>query len=416
MYTFHKSTHHRYKFDTNTMKYIENIILKKLTSRLTPQEEETLSRWMEGDPKRRVMVERVSDYANLDREYDLSRRVKWERPAEDMRRWIEQQARKNRRETIYKYAAAASVVLLVSMIGFLYIVLPNMYEGGTPPMLAQSTVSETITPGKTGALIKDDSGQSVALRASDTLTVATRLLADSRVMKQSKENIVTPPRELNLEVCRGREFKVILEDSTVVWLNSETTLHYPEHFDGASRRVAVVGEAYFEVKPDAERPFFVESGNQIIKVYGTTFNIRSYQDENSIFTTLETGSISVSKKGYENAALRLTPGNQSKFDKDDSKVSVRAVNTEAITSWRHGKFVFEDTPLSTIMQDLSRWYNFDYEFTDPSLKNIVLMGTMRRDADIKKVISILETSGDVKITIDANRLIVSHKNKRNNNI
>lgn len=380
---------------------------------LTPQEEEILARWMEGNPKRSAMVERVLNYANLDTEYDKSRRVKWERPAEDMKRWIEQQVRKNRRGTLYKYAVAASVALLAALTGFVCILLPDMYQDRTLPMLAQSTVSESITPGKIGALIKDDSGLTLALRASDTLTVATRLLADGSAMKLSKDNIVTPPKELNVEVGRGREFKVILEDSTVVWLNSETTLQYPEHFYGASRRVAVVGEAYFEVKPDAERPFLVESGNQIIKVYGTTFNIRSYQDEKSIFTTLESGSISVSKKGYENAALRLTPGNQSKFDKDDSKVSVRAVNTEAITSWRHGKFVFEDTPLSTIMQDLSRWYNFDYEFTDPSLKNIVLMGSMRRDADIKRVISILEASGDVKITIDANRLIVSHKRNKN---
>ena len=104
-----------------------------------------------------------------------------------------------------------------------------------------------------------------------------------------------------------------------------------------------------------------------IKVYGTTFNMRSYADDDNTYTTLETGSISLKKLGHKSAEIHLSPGHQAIFNKNDSTLTMATVNPEVITGWRHGRFVFEGQSLRSIMQDLARWYDFKFEFTDPAI-------------------------------------------------
>lgn len=208
---------------------------------------------------------------------------------------------------------------------------------------------------------------------------------------------------------RGREFKIVLEDSTVVWLNSESQLRYPDRFAADCRRVAISGEAYFEVKPDKSRPFIVETGGQSIKVYGTTFNVRGYRDEDAVLTTLETGSIAISERHNPQAELFLQPGHQARYDRESAQVTMKEIDPEIVTGWRHGKFVFEETPLSTIMRDLSRWYDFEYEFADESLKEIVFMGAVSRYTDFRTIISILEDGGEVNFSVHNDKILISRK-------
>ncbi len=241
------------------------------------------------------------------------------------------------------------------------------------------------------------------LSASDTSIVANQIEMDGK--KSERGEWVN----LSLEVGRGREFKIVLEDSTVVWLNSESTLCYPEKFAANSRRVSVTGEAYFEVHHEKNRPFIVDIGGEMIKVYGTTFNVRGYKDEEAILTTLETGKISISDIQNRDAELFLYPGHQARFDKATSEVRMKEVDTEIVTGWRQGKFVFEETPLSTIMRDLSRWYDFNYEFAEEDIKNIIFMGSVSRYADFRTIISILEDGGEVKFSLSGNKIVISRK-------
>ncbi|MCM1051758.1 MAG: DUF4974 domain-containing protein [Paenibacillus sp.] len=386
------------------MDRISFLILKQLTSSLSAQETAELQAWMDSSPARRALAERLLDPTALDEEYAGEKRVNWRRPARDMEMRISAlQASRTRRRLILSSAAAIAAVI----IGIaLWILLPGQrIDLTTGPGHTTSVIMsiDDIIPGHTGAIYRSANGSAITLNASDTSIVANRLMASSHCSASR------PSDDLSLEVGRGREFKIILEDSTVVWLNSESTLRYPESFASDSRRVSVTGEAYFEVRPDKSRPFYVESGGQSIRVYGTTFNVRGYPDEDAILTTLETGSVAISASGRENAELYLSPGHQSRFDKTDEEVTMKTVNPEIVTGWRHGKFVFEETPLSTIMRDLSRWYDFEYEFADPSVKEIIFMGSVSRYSDFRTIISILEDSGEVRFSIRDNKVIISHK-------
>lgn len=84
------------------------------------------------------------------------------------------------------------------------------------------------------------------------------------------------------------------------------------------------------------------------------------------------------------------------------------VDPAAVTSWRHGRFVFDDQPLERIMRDLSRWYDFRYEFADDSLRSRVFMGGIPRYADFRTAIQVLENCGGIRFTLTPdNKILIS---------
>lgn len=384
------------------MEQPSNLLVKKFKGSLTPEEAQELDAWIAADESHRKLAEQLLDPERLDDEYRSEKLINCDRPARDMEARI---ARINRGIILRRASAVAAGIILTAGIvaGFLFY--------GPDALSSDEELTETeavegfdsYNPGKLGAVVANERGQTVALSASDTAYIANNYL--TKTQSEPTDRI----ENLSLEVGRGKEFRITLEDSTVVWLNSESSLSYPEKFDGNIRRVSVTGEAYFEVRHDDNRPFIVETGGQVIKVYGTTFNVRGYTDEDAVLTTLETGSVSISAIGRENSALYLSPGHQSRFSRGNSDVTMRTVDPEIVTGWRHGKFVFEEQTLETIMRDLSRWYDFRYEFRDRSLRNVVFMGSVSRYADFKTVISILEDGGDVKFTIENDTIIISSK-------
>ena len=212
--------------------------------------------------------------------------------------------------------------------------------------------------------------------------------------------------ELSLVTPRGGEFRVTLEDGTEVWLNAQSRLIYPETFSETERRVQVEGEAYFRVARNEEKPFLVETDGQLIRVLGTEFNVRSYAEDTAVQTTLVHGSIAMQPIGAGEAQLLLTPGHQALFDKSAHDINVHSVDTEVVTSWKDGKFVFENQTLSQIMLTLSRWYDFDYEFLDEAAAKTVFMGRIPRYSDFDDVIAILEHSGGLSIKVKGKRVEV----------
>ena len=144
------------------------------------------------------------------------------------------------------------------------------------------------------------------------------------------------------------------------------------------------------------RPFYVETDGQLVRVYGTEFNIRSYSEDKEVSTTLVSGRIGLRKADGQGGELMLSPGHQMLFDKADETLSVRSVNTDVVTSWRHGRFVFEGQSLEQILQDLSRWYSFNYHFENDNLRKIIFMGSIPRYADFSTALAILEKSGGLR--------------------
>lgn len=380
------------------MNQISQLLLKKLTGRLTPDEQATLDSWAAASDANRKLYDRLTNPQKIKQSLEVWEMADGSRSCESMQRRVNSILLPRR---VMKYAAA--VVGILAVAGSVFMLRDdNMSFDDSNLQFAEVVVEaptsiEQIRPGDTRALLFDETGHSVILGKNDSASAKTNLI--SKIFHKKV-------RDLCLDVPRGSEFKVVLEDGTEVWLNSASRLYYPHEFSGSDRRVKVEGEAYFAVATDSLRPFYVETGSQVICVYGTSFNVRSYPDEGEVYTTLESGRVSISRSNHQGGELFLTPGHQAVFNLADSKVVVKEVNTEVVTSWKNGRFVFENQSLLRIMQDLSRWYDFEYEFADPSLENEVFMGSIPRYSDFITAIGILEKCGGIGFELTDGKIVI----------
>lgn len=360
-----------------------------------------LESWKDADPRNADLWRRVADPAALDEEYRFRLLVNSERAEADMLNRIHiAEAPRRRRRIIAGITSAAAVAALC----FWWFAPASPDLSSDDVTVASINNIGDIKPGTTRAVVTSSGGMAFQLDGDDDGQSVEFLTADHPRLSAGQ---VTKVNDLCLEVPRGGEFCVLLEDSTRVWLNSASTLSYPERFGATERRVRVTGEAYFMVARDESRPFYVETGGQRIRVYGTAFNVRGYDDDGTVYTTLEQGSISLSDIEGTSGEIFMLPGQQSIYAPDDVEILIRSVDPEVIGSWRHGRFVFEEQPLSAIMRDLSRWYDFEYEFADEDIADIVFMGSIPRYADFATAAQILENSGAIRFDIADSKVVIS---------
>ncbi|WP_099290170.1 MULTISPECIES: FecR family protein [unclassified Butyricimonas] len=196
----------------------------------------------------------------------------------------------------------------------------------------------------------------------------------------------------------GGEYPLVLSDGTKVFLNAETELKYPVVFVGDKRIVDLKGEAYFEVAKDAKKPFIVRVNGAEITVLGTSFNVNTYGDDGHVYTTLVNGKVQVvsGKNGQEEV---LAPGMQGIMNMETGELTVREVDVDLYVSWREGRFVFRAMTLDLIMRQLQRWYDFDVFYQNPELKDYEFWGVIRRDMDLKEVLSVMEATTNVDFKV-----------------
>lgn len=387
---------------------IARLILQRISGTIGEEEAGLLDAWRKADPANEETYRRLLDSAFLEREWRRMKSVDASRPLADMQAKI-RRGRSRRLVVLGKRAGIAAAVVTGLIVGGVVF----FRHEPQPPLAVEgiggqetALYASQIHPGETKAVLTTDDGQVIDLGAD---AVRNEKAIKNRRIKGRQENSTDVPRFNHLTTPRGGEFEITLEDGTKVWLNAESQLSYPDTFRSDERRVILKGEAYFQVAHNEEKPFYVESDGQLVRVYGTEFNIRSYEEDAAVYTTLISGSVALQVAGNLNAELFLTPGRQAVFDKKEASAFVRSVNTEVVIGWRKGLFVFEEQNLGQIMATLARWYNFDYEFADNVLSETVFMGSVPRYGDFNEVLEILEKSGGLKFRLENHTVIISHR-------
>lgn len=192
---------------------------------------------------------------------------------------------------------------------------------------------------------------------------------------------------IEITSAKGLVSKVMLPDSSIVWLNSASTLRYPRKFTGNHREVALNGEAYFKVKADKEHRFDVNMPQQVtISAYGTEFNVASYNDSRFIEAVLAKGNIEIRKDHVSKAILK--EGEKVMFNKANESITVKYTDMEEATSWREGKLVFRRTALKELLEKLARRYNVDFVVHGNSLANYEFSATFI-DESLVEILDIL---------------------------
>ncbi|MBR1462050.1 MAG: DUF4974 domain-containing protein, partial [Prevotella sp.] len=210
-------------------------------------------------------------------------------------------------------------------------------------------------------------------------------------------------------------FWLTLEDGTLVHLNYNTRLIYPEKFGRGDRNVILDGEAYFMVAKDKSRPFIVHTPQGDVKVYGTEFNVNTRtevrgehkQDKSLTATTtvvLVKGSVSVIPTGGKETMLK--PGQQATVNGQWSTVNVENVDVEPYVAWNEGKFSFRNWQLERIMDVLSRWYGYSVEYRDSSIRQLTFSGNFNRYEKIRPTMDFISEVAGLKIEIKQNKIII----------
>nr|WP_305121106.1 FecR domain-containing protein [Pedobacter xinjiangensis] len=203
-----------------------------------------------------------------------------------------------------------------------------------------------------------------------------------------------------IETPKGGEYQVILPDGTKVWLNSASVLTFPARFTLKNRSVKLIGEAYFEVAKDKQRPFQVNLGRTTVEVLGTHFNIAAYHDDPEIKTTLLEGSVKIS--GFSKKVV-LQPGEQASVANDD--ISVSHPKLTEVMAWKNGYFSFNNEDIKSIMKKVSRWYDVDVEFVG-NISSQQFGGTFNRSKTVEELLAHLEVLGTIKFKMKGRRIIV----------
>lgn len=176
---------------------------------------------------------------------------------------------------------------------------------------------------------------------------------------------------IEIKTNPGMITSVVLPDSTIVYLNSESSLRYPSRFTGENREVELTGEGYFEVAKDKKKRFVVSTVHQSrIEVYGTIFNVEAYAHDNRISTTLVEGSVAFHLQGKDGKAkkIALAPNQKLVYIPESGETKMYATTCESETAWKDGKIIFNNTSMEDILRMLSKRYNVNFTVKNKRIK------------------------------------------------
>lgn len=305
-----------------------------------------------------------------------------------------------------KLAAAAALILIsFSIIQFIY------HDSPVGTQIVRQKNAK-FSPGDYGATLSLANGKQISLS-----TLGNGVLVREpgvSITKTSKGELVYQitgePSERattnTLSTARGQTFKVNLPDGSSVWLNAASSITYSTNLAHSEvRTVRLNGEAYFKVAHDSKHPFVVKTNGQEVTVLGTEFNVSAYADDHNETTTLVQGKIAM------NTAINkviLSPGEKGTVE--NGIIEKAVTNVESAIGWKNNEFVFASQDIRGIMKILSRWYDVDVEYAG-EIPSERFSGSTTRFADIHSVLSILESTGSVKINASGAKIIVSGKRK-----
>ncbi len=190
----------------------------------------------------------------------------------------------------------------------------------------------------------------------------------------------------------GTKSRVTLSDGTIVHLNSGSVLEYSPIFNSELREVKLRGEAFFEVTHERKREFVVNTGKISIKVFGTRFNVKNYEIDKSIETTLVEGSVGVFMSDDPNMkqVMFLKPNEQAIYEKNSGKLYSKNRDAEMVSIWKEGKYYFEDETLEAIVLKLERELNQPMVIASEELRMEIFTGMFDKSKTIYNMLDLMK--------------------------
>lgn len=386
--------------------FISELIVKYIKKELSIEEEEILNKWLGESEANQILFRKLLntkiDGSNNEFLPVLDKKQAWENV-------LRHTSKSYRKYNYIKYAAA--VLLPILFIGTIYFV-SNEDEKSISAYfskLSDSIANEDILAPNMEALLTLADGSIVSLDESNPnfsiqQSGITLNKSEDGALSYTVDEIVSDQVGYNsVSIPSGGMYKLVLPDGTRVWLSSTSSLRFPVAFLGKERRVELIGEAYFEVAKNLDKPFFVKVKNTEVRVLGTHFNIKAYEEEKVVKTTLVEGLVEVK---HQKSKVVLKPGQEVSAFTDSEDLRIRKADLEEVLAWKNGVFIFRDEPLESIMQRISRWYDITVSYESNALKQKTFGGKFSKNSTLSELLKSLELTGTVKFKQEERRVTV----------
>ncbi len=388
----------------NSIFEISELIAREMSGSLSQQEKEQLGKWLNNSELNQHLHQRIIDSGNLAKRNSLFENVNTEKAWNKVSEVFVTPRKRHLFPRLVRYAAAVMIPIIIGIPAYLYL-------NEKPQKIAQ-TVAEVETGTHNTVLIMAN-GENVNL---DNIGTQNLVEKDGTVIKNindelnySRQSLKNTKKTLlnTLIVPQGGEYNLVLSDGTRVFVNSMSKLVFPVSFTGLKRELTLEGEAYFEVAKNESKPFIVTIRGLQVEVLGTSFNIKAYPNDNKSFTTLVEGKVKLKSDCQTSKISFLEPDQQAIYDPSTTGIVVKKVDAKQVVQWITGKYSFTNQPLDEIMKTLSRWYDFNYQFEDESLKNIKFEGGLNKYECIDPILDIIKKTGKVKVSVKGKEILIS---------
>lgn len=195
--------------------------------------------------------------------------------------------------------------------------------------------------------------------------------------------VLVPPGEMR---------QIVLSDGTSLTLNSGSRLTYPDCFDGRAREIFLDGELLADVTSDRKKPFIIHSGDQTLKVLGTRFTFKTYNDSGYSEVMLQEGSVQLELKTTEcTRNVLMQPGEHLRFDKSTGMIETRSFNNDNFGIFASGKALsFWNLPLIEVARDLERTFAEKIVVMDEAAAQIRVLAFFTKDKGCEDILATLE--------------------------
>lgn len=214
----------------------------------------------------------------------------------------------------------------------------------------------------------------------------------------------------HIEVPLGSQTKLALPDGTVVRLNSGSTLSYASAFQsGEEREVFLQGEGYFEVEKNPQKPFIVHVNELGVKVLGTTFNVRGYEEDAVIKVCLVEGKVNVYRLDSTGEVIALNPGEQATYNKESHSMSHGRADTWQSTQWTTGRLSFVNARIPEILKEVERRYDVKFHIQSKQMEEEIFSGSISTKLSVDEILDYIDVDNKYSRSRNGNIITLSDR-------
>lgn len=374
-----------------------------LNQKLSEEDELRFQNHLKNDLNFEKIFANYRDKSELNSRINRLKNLDVDLALDEVKKKIAFKRKEDRKFSIIPYLKYAVVLFLIGFSVFFHQKIKDLkpvgsgktifYKSATDNQLSITLSNgEKVYPEAKNKIIKEDDG--------------TQINVNQQAIFYQKQNYRLYNALNTLNVPNGKTYKITLSDGTNVWLNNASQLTFPVSFNGLKERlVTLKGEAYFEVKHDANTPFKVAVNGTQVQVLGTKFNINAFTAKETTATLLE-GSIQIGTSKHNDV---LKPNQQAKVK--DGNITVGVADIKQAVAWKNGFLCFKQDELSTILTQIARWYNVDIKCDNINVSALHYTGSIAKNEKLEDVISMLDDITGLKFKLIGNTLIIKKSTK-----